>query len=443
MTNLSLIRRVADICRALGLLSAITLAATSASAQTFTTLYQFTGGSDGSNPVAGLTLDLSGNLYGTTKSGGANFLGTVFELPGSKGKETVLHSFTGGSDGEFPFAGLAIDNSGNLYGTTFNGGGSTNCSGGCGTVFKLTKGARGTFTESVLHPFAGGPSDGANPTAGVIIDESGDLDGTTSGGGSSSCNCLGTVFELANANGTYTESVLYSFTGGSDGSNIQGGLTGDTSDGNRFGVAHNAGADDGGTVFELSPPATAGGTWTETTLYPFNSFNGTDGFGPSATPLNPGLLVPGNLFGTTNSGGSNACSCGTVFEVTKNADGTSTETILYSFSGGNDGANPFASLIADASGNLYGTTQNGGGSANCSGGCGTVFELAKNADGTYTESVLHAFTGNDGEFPAAGLIADSLGNLYGTTQDGGTFDSGTVFKLTLNKKGGGGKKGGH
>jgi len=442
MRNVSVIRRFAGIRRVLVLSGALMLAATSALAQTFTTVYQFTGGSDGSNPVAGLALDSLGNIYGTTKSGGANFLGTVFELP-SKGKGvTVLYSFAGGSDGAFPWAGVAIDNAGNLYGTTFNGGGSTNCGGGCGTVFKLTKGTRGSFTESVLHQFTGGPDDGANPTAGVIIDNLGDLDGTTSGGGSSFCNCLGTVFQLTNTNGAYTESVLYSFTGVSDGSNIQAGVTGDAFDGNLYGVAHNTGAANGGTVFELMPPVMAAGSWTETTLYPFNSVSGTDGFGPSATLLDPGAGLPGSLYGTTNSGGTGTCDCGTVFKVTKNSDGTWTETLLYSFKGDNDGASPFASVIADASGNLFGTTQNGGGSTNCSGGCGTVFELAKNSDGTYTESVLHAFTGQDGEFPAAGLLADFSGNLYGTTQDGGASDSGTVFKIALNKKGGG-KKGGH
>lgn len=431
MKNQNVVGRVGGIALAVTL-SVLVLLASRASAQTFTTVYQFRGAGDGENPVAGVSFDSLGNVYGTTKYGGASAYGTVFELP-TKGKgDIVLHSFVGGTDGQNPEAAVAFDNLGNLYGTTFSGGNNSN-----GTVFKLTKGTKGTFAESVLYSFAGGPDDGANPTAEVIIDNLGDLEGTTSSGG----NGLGTAFQLTNTNGTYTEEVLYSFTGESDGSNIQGGLAGDAFDGNLYGVAHNSGAEDGGTVFELTPPA-MGGAWTESTLYSFNSFSGTDGYGPSASLSNPGGALPGTLYGTTNSGGTGACSCGTVFEVTKNSDGTWTETQLYSFQGGNDGSTPFASVIADASGNLYGTTEYGG-SANCSGGCGTVFELAKNSDGTYTESVLHAFTGADGQWPVSALAADFSGNLYGTTQDGGTYDGGTVFKLTLAKKGGGGKKGGH
>jgi len=412
-------------------LGALTLDATSASAQTFTSLYQFTGPGDGENPVGGLALDSLGNLYGTTRTGGAMGFGTVFELPSSRGKKKVLYSFSSGSDGQFPAAALSIDNSGNLYGTTFGGGSSTNCPGGCGTVFKLTKGAKGTYTESVVYSFTGG-SDGQFPAAGMIFDGSGNLHGTTSGGGSS-CNC-GTVFELTkNSDGTYTESVVYSFTGGSDGSNLQAGLTGDSSDGNQWGTAHNGGSSAGGTIFELSPAGN--GAWIETTLYAFNNnFGGcVDGCGPAAPLLNPLLLVPGSLFGTTDSGGSSNCSCGTVFEIT-NANGTWTYTVLYSFAGGSDGSTPTGALIADASGNLYGTTESGGGSTNCSGGCGTVFELAKNTDGTYTESVLHSFTASDGSSPTAGLIADVSGNMYGTTEFGGVDPSaGTVFKLTPKK----------
>lgn len=430
MKNPNVVSRLAGIGVLLIIsLGALTLVATSASAQTFTSLYQFTGPVDGENPIGALALDSLGNLYGTTRTGGAMGFGTVFELPSARGKKKILYSFNSGSDGQFPAAGVSIDNSGNLFGTTFGGGSSTNCQGGCGTVFKLTKGAKGTFTESVVYSFAGG-TDGQFPAAGMIFDGSGNLHGTTSGGGTS-CNC-GTVFTLTkNPDGTFAESLDYSFTGTSDGSNIESGLTGDSSNGNRWGTAHNGGSNTGGTIFELSP--TGNGSWTETTLYAFNNnFDGcADGCGPGQL-LNPLLLVPGTLFGTTDSGGANNC-CGTVFAIT-NVNGTWTYTVLYSFAGGSDGSTPTGALAADASGNLYGTTENGGGSTNCSGGCGTVFELAKNADGTYTESVLHAFTSSDGSFPAAGVIADSSGNLYGTTEFGGVDPSaGTVFKLTPKK----------
>ena len=407
------------------LLSVLALTATGASGQTFSTVYQFTGLGDGGNPQGALAIDSLGNLFGTARTGGANF-GTVFELP-AKGKgATVLYAFGGGTDGAFPAAGLIFDTTGNLYGTTFNGGGSSNCVDGCGTAFKMTKNTNGTFTESVIYAFAGGTSDGENPTDGVILEYANfpndiSVFGTTATGGA---NGLGTVFEVTPTGATM---LVHSFAS-NEGANIRAGLTGDASDGNLYGVAHNDGPYDGGAAFELSQDST--GTWNETTLYAFNFFTGESqgGYAPSAALANPGGGIPGSLYGTTNSGGTGTCDCGTVFQLT-NTNGTWTETVLYSFLGGTDGADPLGSVIADAAGNLYGTTQNGGGSSNCSGGCGTVFKLTKNADGTYTESVLHAFSGSDGESPAAGLVADASGTLYGTTFDGGTHDSGTVFKV--------------
>ncbi|MGH9208408.1 MAG: choice-of-anchor tandem repeat GloVer-containing protein, partial [Acidimicrobiales bacterium] len=260
--------------------------------------------SDGAYPLAGLIADSSGNLYGTTEQGGgASGQGVVFKLtPG--GNETVLYSictFPGCSGGSRLNAGLIADSSGNLYGTATDGGMSGGCSGtGCGVVFKLSPGG----TETVLHSFTGSPIDGANPYAGLIADSSGNLYGTTYGGGASQ----------------------------------------------------------NGVVFKLTP----GGT--ETVLYSFCSLTG--------------------------------CS---------------------------DGAAPQAGLIADSSGNLYGTTAAGGASAACTVGCGVVFKLTPGG----TETVLYSFTGGgDGALPEAGLIADSSGNLYGTTEIGGALNSGTVFKLT-------------
>jgi uncharacterized repeat protein (TIGR03803 family) len=231
------------------LLSAVTLATTNASAQTLTTLYSFTGGSDGATPIAGLISDPSGNLYGTTQINGAGGAGTVFELVNSSGNytEKTLYSFTGGSDGGYPFAaGLISDSSGNLYGTTSGGGTSGN-----GTVFELVN-SSGNYTEKVLYSFAGG-SDGANPVAGLIADAPGNLYGTTLFGGAAG---NGTVFELVNSSGNYTEKVLHSFSGssfsgGSDGGQPQDGLIADAS-GNLYGTTSVGGAGFVGTVFKIS-----------------------------------------------------------------------------------------------------------------------------------------------------------------------------------------------
>jgi uncharacterized repeat protein (TIGR03803 family) len=310
--------------------------------------------------------------------------------------ETVLYSFQGGSDGTSPRAGLIGDKSGNLYGSTYWGGGSGCDDGlGCGTIFELASGG----AETVLHAFAGQPNDGAWPSAGVIADKAGNLYGTTSQGGA---NNAGAVFEIA-ADGT--ETMLYSFTGGSDGGDPVGGLIADKK-GNLYGTTSAGGTDNAGTVFKVAPDG------TETVLYSFTG--GSDGGAPAA-----GLIADkaGNFYGTTPQGGAN--NWGTVFEFA--TDGT--ETVLYSFTGGHDGGYPLAGVIADKAGNLYGTTENGG-----KGHVGTVFELA--TDGT--ESVLHAFSlrNNDGKYPSAGLVADKAGNLYGTTPAGGKYDDGAVFEVT-------------
>jgi uncharacterized repeat protein (TIGR03803 family) len=213
--------------------------ASGASAQTLTTLHSFGQGSDGRSPVAGLIFDASGNLYGTTLGGGANEKGTVFKLSPS-GSETVLYSFTGGSDGGAPYAGLIFDSSGNLYGTTSDGGNPADCdSSGCGTVFKLTP----SGSETVLHSFTGG-SDGGDPYAGLIFDASGNVYGTTESGFSS-----GTVFKVTPSG---SETVLHKFAGGSDGGNPGAGLIADAS-GNLYGTTGDGGADGYGTVFKVTP----------------------------------------------------------------------------------------------------------------------------------------------------------------------------------------------
>jgi|HubBroStandDraft_2_1064218.scaffolds.fasta_scaffold15740_3 uncharacterized repeat protein (TIGR03803 family) len=377
----------------------------SAQAQKFKVLYTFKGSPDGALPLGTLIIDAKGNLYGTTSVGGASEFGSVFKLTPAN-KETLLYSFTGGTtDGEAPQAGVIMDAKGNLYGTTELAGASAN-----GTVFKLAGNK-----EKVLHSFAGG-TDGAIPIAGVILDSKGNLYGTTLGGGAA----FGTVFTVNPT--TDKESVVYDFSL-PNGAVSTAGLIMDKS-GNFYGTTtfggdlscNNTGC---GVVFKLSGKK-------ETVLY---SFTGSkDGASPHAVLL---MDAAGNLYGTTYYGGGTACGgkgCGTVFKVSK----AGKETVLHRFTGGKDGASPEAGLVMDASGNLYGTTYYGG-SQPCSDGCGVVFEVS--AAGK--ETVLHSFTGKtDGAHPYAGLVMDAAGNLYGTAETGGDASCiinggcGTVFKIT-------------
>jgi uncharacterized repeat protein (TIGR03803 family) len=357
-------------------------------------------------------------------------LGSVFKLtPNGKGgwTQTVLYSFKGGSDGQNPLSRLVFDSAGNLYGTT-SGGGTGTCS-GCGTVFKLAPNSRSGWTESVIYTFKGG-SDGAFPYAGLTLDSAGNLYGTTLLGGTQPTNCLGwscgTVFKLApGSHGSWTESILYSFTGGSDGGEPRGELIFDSA-GSLYGTASVGGKSSGsGTVFKLTP---ASNSWTLNVLYSFFDSNGNDGFDPQS-----GLIFDkaGNLYGTTLFGGSARCSggCGVVFELISNGNGSFSESVLYNFLGGaSDGAYPAGGLVFDQVGNLYGTTYSGGRSP---GPVGVVFQLAPGSGGQWTETVVHAFTGSfDGASPYGALVFDQAGNLYGATYRGGTADVGTVFELT-------------
>jgi uncharacterized repeat protein (TIGR03803 family) len=381
---------------------------------------------DGANPYASLISDHAGNLYGTTYAGGAYGYGTAFELrPKSGGgwTEKVLHSFNNnGTDGYNPYASLIFDASGNLYATTYYGGSGSCINGtvvvGCGTVFELTPQAGGSWKETVLHNFDDNGTDGFYPYAGLTFDSAGGLYGTTEWGGT---GVYGTVFELTPAaGGSWTESVLHNFSdNGTDGYFPEAGLIFDAV-GNLYGTTEWGGTGVYGTVFELMP--TAGGTWTETVLHNF-SVNGTDG----DLPLG-GLIfdAAGNLYGTTYEGGVYD-SDGTVFELTFTASGSWTETVLHNFDDNDvDGYLPEGGLILDASGNLYGTTVAGGNLLK-----GTVFELTPTAGGSWTEKVLHNFSdnGKDGENPYAGLISDAAGNLYGTTYEGGAYGYGTVFEI--------------
>ena len=383
-------------------------------------LYTFKGGSDGANPAAGLISDDSGNLFGTTQEGGnascdQRGCGTVFELA-PDGAETILYVFQGGSDGDTPAGSLISDKSGNLFGmAAFGGVDGTGCSpyGGCGTVFKIAPGG----TETVLYTFQGG-SDGYGPSGALSKDKAWNLYGTTALGGSGNCGDLGcgTVFKIA-PDGTKT--TLHAFQGGSDGSDPLGGLIMDSA-GNLYGTTPaggsqiSCGSSGCGTVFRIAPDG------TETVLYAFQG--GSDGDEPLA-----GLIMDGagNLYGTTGYGGDGACylrgGCGTVFRLAP--DGT--ESTLHVFGGDNDGLIPGAGLIMDKVGNLYGTTESGGQSACRRYGCGTVFRLAP--DGT--ETILYSFQRNHGTGPTSSLLAGKNGELYGTTTAGGVYNHGVVFNV--------------
>jgi uncharacterized repeat protein (TIGR03803 family) len=384
-------------------------------------------------PDAALVFDSAGNLYGTTAFGGRSGCfagcGTVFELSPTSGggwSYRAIYSFHGGSDGDDPIGTLVFDTAGNLYGTT-QAGGSNACSGGCGTVFELTPATGGGWTESVLYRFDG--TDGQQPYAGVTLDTAGNIYGTTFVGGSGACpGGCGIAFQLTFSSGVWNETVLYAFNGGSDGANPETPLTFDAL-GNLYGttVSGGTGSCGGapcGVVFELTP--SSGGGWTQSVLHSFKGGK-KDGGGPIG-----GLIfdLAGNLYGTTNNGGSRKCGadgCGTVFELTSSA-GVWTETILHKFQGGTDGSTPYnVALVIDSAGALYGTTLLGGRSA-CN--CGTVFKLTPGSSGKWSRKTLYAFDGTRGSNPNAGLIFDGTGSLYGTANSGGADGLGVAFKIT-------------
>jgi uncharacterized repeat protein (TIGR03803 family) len=412
------------LATALSMLLTVTVAPAWA-ANTYKVLHWFTG-KDGLNPIASLVFDGAGNLYGTTSGGGGTGnCGTVFKLaPAGNGKWTrsVLHYF--GSTGKYGcqvYAGVILDTAGNLYGTTNQNGAF-----GGGNVFELSKGGNGQWTETVLHSFSG--PDGAQPFAGVVFDAAGNLYGTTGGGGAFG---EGTVFELTpGTKGQWSETVLYSFcsaSGCSDGSQPLASVVFDAA-GNLYGTT-SVGGDNYGTVFELAPGMS--GQWTETVLH---SFNSTDGARPRAGLIldTAGNLY--GTTGGEDSPPSCSSGCGNVFQLLPGTQGQWTENVLYEFCSVlkcKDGANPTANLTLDAAGNLLGTTTSGG----YCGLCGTVFQLLPNANGQWTETVLRLFGNNGGgKSPSAGVILDTAGNLYGTTVGGGidhcAGDCGVVFEIT-------------
>lgn len=383
--------------------------ASPAAAASFKTLYDFCRSgspcSDGASPEGGLLIDSNGNLFGTTSHGGAYNSGAVFELTLTRKKtftETPIYSFCPGggncSDGQAPQSNLIMDSAGNLYGTTADGGANNG-----GTVFELSPAGDGAYTENVLYSFCstGGKNctDGQGPFGGVVMDSDGDLYGTTSTGGANPIGA-GVVFELIpnESKTSYTEQVLYNFcaqSGCADGITPYAGLLIDSS-GDLFGTTVGGGSgNSGGVVYELTP--NEGKTaYTESVLYSFCSQGGddacTDGDYPS--PWAP-LITDGggNLYGVTLDGGAHAG--GEVFKLTYDAATTSYSLSMpYNFcaKGGSkctDGSNPQAGLVIDKSGNLYGTTYSGGTGKYHD---GVTFELTfKKKTGAYAETVLHSF----------------------------------------------------
>jgi len=389
-------------------------------------LYSFTGGNDGGDPAAGLIRDHAGNLYGTTVVGGTGAAceggcGTVFELTrNSSGKwqETVLYNFQAGADGKNPYGGVTLDAKGNLYGATVSGGSGGTCSGdGCGTIFKLTRSGK-SWSESVLYSFTGG-TDGADPGGGVVFDAKGNLYGTTPDGGSvNGCSC-GVIYELSpTKSGSWKQRVVHTFTGGNDGSTGSLGLLHFDKTGNLYGVAELGGAHAAGTAFEMSPASA--GKWK------FITIDGFKGMPHAGFPYG-GLIsdATGSLYGTTYYGGANGL--GSVFKLTRGSNGKWSERLLYSFQTGTDGNSPTSTLVFDAHGNLYGTTS-AGGDAN---GDGTVFKLIPISGGKWKENVVHRFKNSpDGANSYYGMAIDKAGNLYGTTAIGGTNGQGVIFEIT-------------
>jgi uncharacterized repeat protein (TIGR03803 family) len=388
----------------------------SAYAQTFAVIHNFTDGGDGAGPGSGLTMDSYGRLYGTTSAGGVGGHGTVFQLIQENGSWIVnpLYSFRGGDDGASPFAPVTIGPDGALYGTTLYGGGGP-CSGGqngCGIVYKLQpqasvcKAALCPWTETVLHRFSG--SDGTNPWGAVTFDRVGNLYGTTFSGGNGGGG--GTVYELMPSAG-WAETVLYNFGFGSLNSPYDGLIW--DNEGNLYGTVGGNG-NDNGAVFELSPTESG---WVANTLWSFQ-VAGDNGFTPR------GSLIwdsAGNLYGTTNAGGSSRG--GTAFELSPSG-GAWTFALLGSFYG-NYFTGPNGALTFDRHGNLYGVTYGGGIE-----GKGTAFELSPSGE-VWFKTILHNFDGGaDGGYMYGNVVIDAAGNIFGTTEGGGTYGSGVIWQIT-------------
>ncbi|MGA7504082.1 MAG: choice-of-anchor tandem repeat GloVer-containing protein [Candidatus Sulfotelmatobacter sp.] len=382
---------------------------------------------DAFEPTGGVIFDGPSHLFGTTLDGGTHDFGTVYELEEASGiwSEAVVYSFGGSTDGSGLSYGVVLYN-GDLYGTTQSGGKY-----GYGTVFELSPPTATVhhWTKTILHAFGASTTDGQYPSAGLALGPAGTLYGTTSKGGtnttcsngSGGSSACGTVFELkANTNGSWSCKTIYSFGSSSitdDGQTPVGVVY---YKGNLYGTTEDGGSYGEGTVFELSP---ASGVWAEPGTTPLHAFTGypNDGAIPGV-----GLTVDisGNLWGTTSQGGVNL-NDGTVYEL-KLVSGVWTygDNGLPNYSlTGTYGTYP-SRVAFDVYGNIWLTTEEGGP------GQGEALELTFNGT-AWGPGASWAFGGaGDGAFPSSGLTSDSNGNFYGTTQEGGTFGWGAVFEIT-------------
>ena len=386
-----------------------------AQAQTYKVIHNFTGGSDGSDPEAGLAMDRAGNLYGTASEGGSAGFGTAFRLvhSGSNWIFYPLYSFKGGYDGGNPLGPLTIGPDGAFYGTTLDGGSAT-CGGDCGVVFRLRPPATAPpsaltpWDETVLYAFTG--LDGSQPVyPQLLFDQTGNLYGATQFGGP---NQGGVAFELTPSGGGWTEKVLYDgFIGnGTSGSQPFSGVVMDSA-GNLYGTTSISGDGGDGVVYELSPTQYG---WVQTILHSFR--NGSDG------GLSYGGLVmdqAGNLYGGTVSGGTG--DCGVIYELSP-SNGGWTFAPIYNLPP--CGGGPFETLTIDASGDIYGTAY-----ADGAGGGGMVFKLSK-SNGTWTLTDLHDFSFHTEYFPYGPVTIGANGNLYGTASGGGAYGHGAVWEIT-------------
>jgi len=403
----------------------VLLSCVSAAAQTLTTLYDFgSNPRDGADPLTGAVFDNAGNLVGAAAIGGGSGRGLIFQLsppgtPGGPWTETVLKRFHKNPDGAFPECRLIVTSTGELVGTTFEGG--TN-NGGIAFALVPPVVAGDPFKKLVIYNFGGFPGDAVNPNAGLLANGP-----VYYGVGSGGANFTGAVFQLTPPTRRglpWTETILYGFEerGSGDAAFPSSELIMDKK-GNLYGTALLGGTNDVGAVYELSPPAVVGGPWTEQVLF---SFNGADGSSPAGRLL---LDANGTLFGTTDGGG--AGEAGTVFQLAPPAAPGEpwTETVLYSFSGAVDGSSPVGGVVMNQQGRLFGTAQHGGnGGPRISGGVVFALDPPVQPGGAWTETVLYAFGGPDGFAPAS-LLTLKKGKLYGTTTQGGFFGTGTVFVL--------------
>lgn len=452
------------------LMFALTMNALHGGAQT---LHNFSGGTDGAFPVGGLARGPNGVLYGTTQYGGSSsvcpngYSGTVFQMtppqsPGNPWTESVIYAFTP-SDGCFayPLASPIVGPGGNLFGTNYFGGPES-----VGDVYELSPPSSpgGKWTETTLYSFSGAVGAPQNPESGLVIDKNGVLYGTVQFAGTSpSCpfgavsyGC-GAVYSLtppSSPGAAWTEQTLYTFQGGDDGAVPLADLS-IGNDGKLFGTTYAGGpsllctahnlplsgfgpqSPGCGTVFELDPPSSPGGSWTETEIYSFSG--GRDGGFPNAVTYHDG-----ELFGTVSFGGDpkncGGVGCGGVYRLSPPvAPGDSwTERMIYSFTSHRDGLFPGAGVVIGKDGVLYGTTRDGGDRSSCpeEPGCGVVFELSQSqySDREWSEQVLHRFALTDGWRPISGLVIGEEGDLYGTTVMGGSSTNclggcGVVFEV--------------